>query len=81
MKIFIVVSVILLITAFFLMGIINTSYTIFVEEQKNQTTGQCSSLYQNCRCFGILKASFGVSDQYSCFGFNYCSEININKCR
>lgn len=78
-KIFIIIAVIILILSVVLLGIVNTSYTIFVEEEKGQG-GQCVSTYQNCRCFGILMANFGKSDQYNCFGFNYCKEIKINKC-
>ena len=41
---------------------------------------ECVSYYESCRCVGLLWTSREGTQQYTCFGFNYCREISLEGC-
>jgi len=42
--------------------------------------GSCITYYRDCRCVGSLIVMESYPPQYSCRGFEFCSETNVTEC-
>jgi hypothetical protein len=63
------------------------SYTIFVDNveeaetvEPNIAQSSCLTYFKECRCLGVLWTSFGSDSKYTCFGFNFCRNIDVGQC-